>query len=123
MIATPDGLQTIGVGAVLAHLGDLVAFDQQAVVAVGVDRVLAEGTDELVADDLHFRAPRLFRRAGIDALAAAGDAVVFDRHRVGPGLDHHAVGDDETRQGQVRAREAGAFDRRSARILGAQNYP
>src|SRR5262249_9004956 len=58
VVSGPDRLQAVGVVAVLTHAGDLVAFDQHAdpvtvgvVVAVDANRVLAEGTDQLVVGD------------------------------------------------------------------------
>src|SRR6187200_3046782 len=98
VIAGPDRLQAVAVVAVLTHTGDLVAFDQYAdpvavgvVVAVEANRVLAEGTDQLVVGD-----PRVVDLGrgggtGVDAHIAAGDAVVIDAHPGRAGLHRDLI--------------------------------
>src|SRR5207342_1047734 len=86
-VAAPDRLQAVAVAAVLAHVGDLVAFDQDSValgvaavvVAVEPDRVLAEGADEPVAADRRVGDRGGRGRPGFDPEVAAADAVVEDR--------------------------------------------
>ena len=94
-VAAPDRLQAVAVVAVLAHAGDLVAFDQDpvgiavaaVVVAVEPDRVLAEGAGEEVAADRRVGDRGAGGRPGFDPEVAAADAVVEDRDLARAGLD------------------------------------
>ena len=60
---------------------------------------------------------------GVDALAAAGDAVVFDRDPGGSGHHLDALGGDEAGEGEVGAGQVGSFDRGAGRVFGPHGDP
>src|SRR6185369_15778208 len=130
VVTDPHRLQAVRVVAVLTHAGDLVAFDQNTdpvavavVVPVEVDRVLAEGSDELVADDLNVVHRDGRRRRGFDPEVAAADAVVGDSHRARGRLDLDFTVDVEAFEGEVAPGHGRAGDRRRAGVLGPQRHP